>query len=49
MYYIRRVKDNRLMIGAPVIVIKTEALAKKLLAKANRERPNDEFYIDYIR
>ena len=48
MYYIRRVRDSRLIAGL-FVDIKTEDCAKKLLAQWEHNCPDDEFYIDYIR
>ena len=48
MYYIRRVKDNRLIAGL-FVAIETEDFAKRLLAKWEHNCPDDEFYIDLYR
>ena len=45
MYYIRRVRDNRLIAGL-FVDIKTEDFAKRLLKEWQHNCPDDEFYID---
>ena len=44
-YYIRRVRDNRLIAGL-FVDIKTEDFAKRVLAEWEHNCPDEEFYID---